>query len=179
MIVVISMKMFLLILFVSTLLVVFPQSARADFEDGQAVPATVIAPLMAWVEAQVGVKVPALPQVITSKTRLADIVSRMGRSAARAKALYVSGFVVLDHRYFDTEDETEMSLLVHELVHYAQSFKRQSVWSCAQAKEVEAYTIQNKWLEDQGHSPFVRASWIDRMAACPTSTSSVAVARAD
>jgi hypothetical protein len=89
----------------------------------------------------------------------------MGRTAGRAKAVYVGGRVVLDHRAFDSEDSTQMSLLVHELVHYAQSFKRGG-WSCPQQKEVEAYTLQNLWLEQQGHAPYVRASWIERVSSC-------------
>lgn len=173
------MKTFLYILFVLALMVGFPQTARADYEDGAVVPAAVIAPLMAWVEAQTGVRVPALPRVVASQSQLSEIVSHMGRLSGRAKALYVGGQVVLDHRYFDAEDSTQVSLLVHELVHYAQSFKRGTVWSCPQAKEVEAYTLQNKWLEDRGHSPFVRASWISRMAACPATASSMAVASAE
>lgn len=175
----ISMKTIILAILVSIIFLSFPQTARADYEDGDIVPATVIAPLMAWVEMQTGTRVPVLPQVVASRTKLMNVVSRMGRLAGRAKALYVGGTVILDHRYFDPEDTTQLSLLVHELVHYAQSNKRQSAWSCAQAKEVEAYTLQNKWLEEQDHSPFVSASWINRMAACPTSTNSVSLAMAD
>ncbi len=170
------MKTFLYIIFALALLAGFPQTAHADYEDGEVIPAAVIAPLMAWVEAQTGVRVPALPRVVASQSQLSEIVSHMGRLSGRAKALYVGGQVVLDHRYFDHEDSTQMSLLVHELVHYAQSYKRSTVWSCPQSKEVEAYTLQNKWLEERGHSPFVRASWIGRMAACPATTSAVAVA---
>ena len=175
----ISMKAISIIILVSALIVGFPHTARADYEDGDIVSPAVIAPLMAWVEAQVGVKVPALPQVVASHSRLSQVVGRMGRIAGRAKALYIGGTVILDHRYFDVEDSTQISLLVHELVHYAQAYKRNVVWTCPQAKEVEAYTIQNKWLEDQGHSPFVNASWISRAAACPTTTSTVAMASAD
>jgi len=173
------MKALLILILVSALIVGFPQLAHADYEDGDTVPASVIAPLMAWVEAQTGVKVPALPNVVASHTRLSEIVSHMGRISGRARALYVGGMVVLDDRYFDSEDEAQISLLVHELVHYAQSYNRTTVWSCARAKEVEAYTLQNKWLEERGHSPFVQASWINRAAACPTTTSTVAMASAN
>lgn len=176
---VISMKMIALLAFIMALTLGFPQLAKADFEDGDIVPATVIAPLMTWVEAQTGVKVPALPRVVASHSRLGEVVRGMGRISGRARALYVGGQVILDDRSFDIEDDTQISLLVHELVHYAQSFKRNAAWGCAQAKEVEAYTLQNQWLEERDHSPFVRASWINRMAACPTTTSSVAVASAD
>lgn len=173
------MKVILILTLVSLLALGFPGQAHADFEDGDVIPATVIAPLMAWVEAQVGVKVTTLPRVVASHSRLSQVVKSMGRISGRARALYVGGMVILDDRSFDLEDDTQISLLVHELVHYAQAHKRQAVWACAQAKEVEAYTLQNQWLEERGHSPFVRASWINRMAACPTSPSAVAVASAD
>lgn len=173
------MKLIQYIIFLALILFAFPQTARAEFEDGDLVPDSIVAPLMAWVEMQTGVRVPVLPQVIASQTTLNSVVSGMGRISGRARALYVRGTVILDHRYFDPEDTTQLSLLVHELVHYAQSYQSRSVWACPQAKEVEAYSLQNKWLEELGHSPFVRASWINRMGSCPTSDSAVAMASAD
>lgn len=173
------MKAFILSLLVSAFLAFSAQPAHAEYEDGDIVPASVIEPLMNWVEMNTGVHVPNLPHVVASRDRLTEIVSRMGRLPGRARAVYVAGVVVLDHRYFDADDSTQMSLLVHELVHYAQSYQRQVAWSCPQSKEVEAYSLQNKWLEEQGHSPFVRASWIDRMSSCPTTPHDIAVASAE
>lgn len=173
------MKTVLSILLVSLLLCAFPHQAKADFEDGDVVPASVVAPLMAWVEAHIGVKTPQLPIVVASHSRLTSIVKGIGRISGRARALYVNGAVVLDHRSFDVEDDVQLSLLLHELVHYAQSFKRSGAWACPQAKEVEAYTLQNQWLEEHDHGPFVRASWINRMASCPAAPSAVAMASAD
>lgn len=173
------MKAFIIIALVSSILFAFPKKAYADFEDGATLPSTVVAPLMAWVEAQTGVRVPVLPQVVVSYDRLSDIVGRMGRIAGRARALYFGGTIILDSRYFELDDETQVSLLVHEMVHYAQSFKRNVSWTCAQSKEVEAYTIQNRWLEERDHAPFVRASWIARASTCPTTTSTMAMAAAD
>lgn len=170
------MKKFFCLFLLSVFFAAMPQTAYADFEDGDRIPDAVVAPLMAWVEAQTGVRVPALPRVVASRSQLTQIVSRMGAIAGRARALYVGGVVLLDHRLFDAEDSTQLSLLVHELVHYAQSFKR-GPWGCPQAKEVEAYTLQNKWLEEQGHSPFVTASWINRMASCPSAPTTVALAQ--
>lgn len=173
------MKMITFLALLSLLGLAFPQQAKADFNDGDIVPASTIEPLMRWVEVQTGVKVPALPRVVASHSRLSEIVSHMGRISGRARALYIGGMVVVDDRTFDPEDDTQISLLVHELVHYAQSFEHQAKWACAQSKEVEAYTLQNQWLEARGHSPFVRASWIERMAACPVTPSTMAVASAD
>lgn len=166
------MKTVYFILFVLALLVAAPQTARAEYEDGARVPDAVVAPLMAWVERQVGVRVPALPRVIASHSKLMQAVRYMGPVSGRARALYSGGVVLLDHYAFEPEESTQLSLLVHELVHYAQSFKRSTTWECARSKEFEAYTLQNKWLGEQGHSPYVSATWIRRMAACPTDTSS-------
>ena len=174
------MKKTLIALLILALCLGFAQNAMAeDYEDGDRLSASVIEPLMAWVELHTGIRVPYLPQVIASQSILSDIVGRKGRIMGRARALYVSGMVVLDHRYFDAEDTTQQSLLVHELVHYAQSYRNQSAWGCPQEKEVEAYTLQNKWLEEQGSSPYVRASWIARMSACPAGRGETAVALAE
>lgn len=134
------------------------------------VPATVIAPLMAWVQKETGVRVPALPRVEANRTKLLRIAAHLTSERGHARALYTGGAIVLDHYMFDAEDSTQLSFLVHELVHYAQSFRTTPVGSCSKAKEFEAYTLQNKWLQEQGHAPIVTASWIDRMAACPAPT---------
>lgn len=170
------MKTALLIILFALLLVAFPQPAHAYYDDGTRVPQEVIAPLMAWVEAQTGIKVPMLPNVMASRSTLMRVISKMGRTSGRARALYVGGMVVLDHRSFDETDSAQISLLVHELVHYAQSFNHTRTWGCAQEKETQAYTLQNKWLQETGHAPFVTASWISRMASCPTETTTMAMA---
>lgn len=170
------MKKTVLLLIFMALMGGFSSPARADFEDGQRVPAQIIAPLMAWVEAQTGVRVAALPQVIASHSKLMAIVKRMGPIQGRARAMFVGGGVIVDSNHFDAQDVTQMSLLVHELVHYAQAQRRGADWGCAQEKEVEAYTLQNKWLAEQGSSPYVSASWIARVSACPV-TSTVALAQ--
>ncbi len=154
----------------------FSRPAFADYEDGDQISQEIIAPLMAWVEAQTGVRVPALPNVVASRSKLTYVVSKMGRVSGRVRALYVGGIVILDHRYFDAQDSTQLSLLVHELVHYAQSFRRTG-WSCAQEKERQAYTLQNRWLQERGHGSFVSVSWIKHMAACPVDTTRVASAQ--
>lgn len=161
------MKILSFAILLSILLTGFATPARADYQDGQRVPEAVIAPLMSWVERHVGVRVPALPQVVASGRQLRAIVSRMGPVSGRARALYVGGVVLVDDRQFDAEDSTQVSILVHELVHYAQSFAPRS-WACGREKEEQAYGLQNQWLMEQGHEPFVTASWIKRMSACPT-----------
>ena len=170
------MKKIILLILLTGVMALFSRPAFAEYEDGDRIPQEIIAPLMAWVEAQTGVRVSMLPHVVASRSKLMYVVSKMGRISGRAKALYIGGTVILDHRYFDSEDSTQLSLLVHELVHYAQSFRRTS-WRCAQEKEMEAYTLQNRWLQEQGHASFVSVSWIKRMAMCPVDLARIASAR--
>ena len=107
-----------------------------------------------------------------------DVVGGMGRTAGRAKAVYVGGMVILDHRRFDAQDNGQLSFLVHELVHYAQSYDRTTNWACPQAKEEQAYNLQNRWLEQKGNHPYVRASWVKRMSSCANSNGGIALAMA-
>jgi len=174
---VISMKKLSLSLLVLALLLGFAAPARAEVEDGTVIPAKVVAPLMAWVEAQTGTKVPALPQVIASRELFQQILGRMGgKFAGRPRSVYVAGRVILDSEYWEEDDSTEQSLLVHELVHYAQSFMTTG-WSCPDAREGMAYTLQNKWLEEHDDSPFVNVAWVRRMSSCGDSSTAVAWAR--
>jgi hypothetical protein len=76
----------------------------------------------------------------------------------------VAGQVVMDSNSWDPEDETELSLLVHELVHYAQSYMHVA-WACGDSREAQAYTLQNKWLAEHDHAAFVSVSWVRRMSS--------------
>jgi len=160
------LKQYRLIWFLA-LLLDFPLPAQAEVEDGTHIDPAIIQPLMEWVENQLGVKVPALPQVIASRSGFDRILGRMeARYAGRPQSAYIPGTVYMDNNVWDPEDSTQVSLLVHELVHHAQLYMKKT-WPCAKAKETQAYTLQNKWLEQHGHYPFVNASWIERVSSCP------------
>lgn len=146
----------------------FPLPAQAEVEDGTHIDPAIIEPLMKWVETQLGTKVPVLPQVIASRSRFDSILERMNRRfAGRPQALYIPGTVYIDSDAWDPEDPTQISLLVHELVHHAQYFMATSLWPCKNAKEKQAYALQNEWLEQRGDSPFVNIAWIERVSSCP------------
>ncbi len=114
-----------------------------------------------------GTKVPVMPQVIVSRSQFERILSRLGnRVVGRPQAVYTAGTVYLDSDRWDPEEPTQLSLLVHELVHHAQYFMRGN-WPCSNAKEGQAYTLQNRWLEMNDHAPFVNIAWINRVSSCP------------
>ena len=74
--------------------------------------------------------------------------------------------MIVDNVYWDNDDSTQISLLIHELVHHAQHSMSRSRWACADAREEQAYMLQNKWLEEHGHAPFVSVAWIQRVSGC-------------
>lgn len=143
----------------------------ADVEDGTHISSAIVQPLIAWVEKETGTHIPRAPIVIASRTRFSlELEHSHEPHAGRPQSGYVPGTVILDNTQWDPEDPTQMSLLVHELVHHAQLFMKNKRWACANEKETQAYTLQNKWLEEHGHSPFVRESWIRRVSACAGTT---------
>ncbi|MDD5587328.1 MAG: hypothetical protein PHY92_10325 [Alphaproteobacteria bacterium] len=162
------MKQYLRIFWFFALILDFPLPAQAEVEDGTHIDPAFIAPLMQWVENELGVQVPVMPRVIASRSHFDKVLARMGnRFAGRPQSVYIPGTVYMDSLSWDPEDSTQLSLLVHELVHHAQMFMRDKVWPCSQAKETLAYTLQNRWLEQNDHSPFVNVAWVERVSSCP------------
>ncbi len=144
-----------------------PKIAQADVSDGTMLNTQTVMPLMRWVEAETGVKVPVLPTVIASHSRLWHMISmRRGVIAGQPQSVFAGSTIILNDRTWDPDDDVQVSLLVHELVHYAQSFMPKSRWGCSDQKEVMAYTLQNRWLEEHGHHAFATHAWIARVSQC-------------
>lgn len=161
----------------SVLIMGFPSTVRADVEDGTIIDSSIVVPLMAWVQREMGVTVPFPPQVIASRSRFSIILRRMsGAYAGRPQSAYIPGTVVMDNTVWDPKEATQISLLVHELVHHVQMFIPSSYWPCSAAKESQAYDLQNKWLQQRGHYPFVHAAWINRVSACEDRSATVYLA---
>ena len=143
-----------------------PAAARVD--DGTIIDPVFIKPLMEWVQQRTGQTVPVLPRVVASRTEFRKILANMGGDfAGRPQALYVPGTIYIDHLRWDPDDHVQLSLVVHELVHHAQLFMVGKQWPCADAREAQAYNLQNQWLSENNHYPFVQAAWIERISACP------------
>ena len=162
----------------SFILALAPITARADVDDGTMIDAGVVMPLLAWVESQTGVHVTVMPTVIASHERLTQMLrSRAQPVAGRAQALYHGGMILLNNDTWDSDSTIQKSILVHELVHYAQSFMTHTSWACGNEKEEQAYILQNKWLEEHNERPFVNASWIDRVSRCSDSRQGINLAQ--
>ena len=167
----VSLSKYFKILLFLTLLSSFSVPAQAEVEDGVHVSEAVVGPLMAWVEAKTGYKVTVLPDVIASRSQFKAVLrKRVGAFAGQPQSLYIPGTVLLNNLTWDEEDPTALSLLVHELVHHNQLFMPGQHWACADAKETQAYNLQNEWLAEHGHQPFVQAAFIEQVSNCPNST---------
>ena len=143
--------------------------ADTSTADGTVIPSTTVQPLATWVEQQTGVKMAALPITEASGMRLKTALGLEGVQQARAVAAYIPGQIIINNIIWDPQSLVSQSYLVHELVHHAQLFSLKT-YPCSEAKEREAYTLQNKWLLEHGESPLVSEGWIANMSECKVSS---------
>jgi len=143
--------------------------ADGSVADGTMIPPTTVQPLASWVEQQTGVRMAALPLTEASGMRLKTSLGLEGVQQARAVAAYIPGQIIINNVIWDPESVVARSYLVHELVHHAQLFSGKT-YLCPEAKEREAYTLQNKWLVEHGEDPIVSAGWIANMSECKVSS---------
>lgn len=163
-----SVKLYFRSLILLLLIAIIYQPAAARVEDGTVVDPAVIRPLMKWVEQRTGQTVPVLPRVVASRIEFQKILASMGSEfEGRPQALYIPGTIYVDHLRWDPEDYVQLSLVIHEMVHHAQLFMTDRKWPCPDARETQAYQLQNQWLSENNHYPFVQAAWIERVSACP------------
>ena len=142
-----------------------PFSARAEVT----LPASFTAPLMHWVAAKMQVSMSQLPKVYISRQMMIERIGHPQRQSAMARALYVPNMVVIDDEFWNAGDARTISFLVHELVHHAQYLSGKT-YACNNAKEWEAYRLQNLWLAEYGLPAAVDEGWIAHMADCTTPT---------
>lgn len=154
-----------LLLGVCFLLAMSAGAAQAEVPDGTKIDTGLVGRLLGWVNQETGYQAPSQPVVLASEEKFKMVMKMRGVHYADARAMYIPGMVILDNGSWEEDDPVQVSLLVHELVHHAQLYSKRQ-YPCAAAKEYEAYTIQNKWLEQHGEAPFASQSWIDRMAHC-------------
>jgi hypothetical protein len=142
-----------------------PNNASATVADGTILTTDIMAPLVAWVSDHTGVKISAAPIATASGRILKTALGLEGERQARAMAAYLPGQIIINNIIWDPESLRAESYIVHELVHHAQLLSGRT-YPCHEAKEREAYTLQNQWLVEHGEDPIVTESWIEKMSAC-------------
>lgn len=158
-------KTFPLILMTLLVTLILPAVLNAAVPDGTRIQNEVLKPLATWVAAATGVKISALPIVMASGTLLKTSLGLQGAQQARSMAAYLPGQIIINNIIWDPESERSKSYIVHEMVHHAQTLSGKS-YPCHNAKEREAYELQNRYLVEHGEEPIFSESWINRMSGC-------------
>ncbi len=147
------------------ILISLPMSGRAAVPDGTRISGAEVASLIVWVEKAMSVNIPVAPIITASGRVLKTSMGLEGVQAARSMAAYLPGQIIINNIIWDPESLSAQSYLVHELVHHAQLLSGRT-YACHNAKEREAYTLQNQWMTDHGEEPIVSEGWINRLSSC-------------
>jgi hypothetical protein len=111
-----------------------------------------------WVAAELGTAPPArLPRLEFADAGRMRALRYGDRASAQAAPLEVlalyddkAGTILLREGWTGTTP-TEMSVLVHEMVHHFQN-REARAFECERAREAEAYALQDRWLRLYGES---------------------------
>jgi hypothetical protein len=158
------MKFFLIL--IATILALFLCSQlQAAVPDGTMISAAILSPIARWVENASHMRIHSLPIVTASGFRLKTSLGLEGVQQARSIAAYIPGQIIINNIVWDPESLRAQSYLVHEMVHHAQTLSGRT-YPCHNAKEREAYILQNQWLAEHGESPLYNQYWINEFSAC-------------
>lgn len=140
-------------------------NVQAAVPDGTRISPATLAPIARWVENTSGMRIHALPIVTASGFKLKTSLGLEGVQQARSVAAYIPGQIIINNIMWDPESLRSQSYLVHEMVHHAQTLAGRK-YPCNDAKEREAYMLQNRWLAERGEDPIYSQEWINEMAVC-------------
>jgi hypothetical protein len=143
----------------------FSSVLHAAVPDGTRLTAEEIRPIVSWVEHATGVRIRNLPTVTASHEMLKNSLGLEGVQRARSIAAYLPGRIIINSAVWDPGSLRAQSYIVHEMVHHAQTLSGRT-FACHDAKEKEAYILQNRWLEEQGESPIYTDAFIARISDC-------------
>ena len=110
-------------------------------------------------------KIHALPMVVASGFKLKTSLGLQGVQQARSVAAYLPGQIIINNIIWDPDSVRAHSYLVHEMVHHAQTLNAKR-YACNDAKERDAYMLQNRWLVERGEDPIYDQDWIDEVSVC-------------
>lgn len=145
----------------------FAQTIYPAVADGTVLSDETLLPIKTWIEKNTRYRISALPIVIASGNRLKMDLGLSGEQQRRSIAAYLPGQIIINNVVWDASSKTSISYLVHEMVHHAQTLNN-AKFPCQQERNREAYSLQNKWLEENGESPLYSPEWIDKISNCPT-----------
>lgn len=107
--------------------------------------------------------------IVTSSNRYRQALLVTSGRVHEARFIQLPGAMIFDTDEVDTENPVIQSQIIHALVHHHQ-FLNKHPFDCPEQREHEAYTLQNRWLEEQGERPYLSANTLARWEHCPVAT---------
>ncbi|MDR3450128.1 MAG: hypothetical protein P4M15_10355 [Alphaproteobacteria bacterium] len=130
-------------------------------------PISQIRPLVEWVETRMNLMLLPRPAIYISDTAIQRLASFDADSDGTRKiGAYHSGMIYISSDYWQPGNIADDSVIIHELVHYAQDIGYDT-YACANAREYEAYNLQNAYLAQHGERPIIDADDLAALAHCP------------
>jgi len=139
--------------------------ADAAVPDGTIISPETVAPLARWVEKETHVPIHALPITIASGSKLKTALGLEGTQQARSVAAYIPGQIIINNIVWDEQSARAQSYMVHELKHHTDTLTGRK-YACHNAKERDAYMLQNKWLAEHGEDPIYSQERIEQLSKC-------------
>jgi len=125
--------------------------------------------LLSWIETHSPYRAGTLPLPRVSFCDPGETIPYEGHEALVYPQLRAAYDLKADRIYlvrpWSVYDAHDLSVLLHELVHYLQ-FQAHS-WPCPQAAEWEAYQLQAAWLAEKGINAGFDWTQIGLMSRCP------------
>jgi hypothetical protein len=143
-----------------------PTMAYAD----QTLPIGQIRPLIEWVEARTNTMLLPRPDIYISSEALRRLAhagdAAHNRAGSERIAAYRDGVIFIDEKFWQPGDIADQSVLIHELVHYAQD-RGDRTYACTNQREQEAYRMQNSFLIEHGEQPYIDRAALEHLGQCP------------
>lgn len=136
-------------------------------ESQRQIDAALVKSLSDWVAAAMQLKPAQRPLVVIANTEKYLQALRVGGSRNReTRFIQLPGTMIFDTDAVDTDNPIIKSQIVHGLVHYYQLLNKRDA-PCVELREFEAFTLQNRWLEEQGERGFISPVTLARWEQCP------------
>ncbi len=131
------------------------------------VDAELVKSLSDWVATAMQLKPAQRPLVVIANNAKYLQALRVGGSHYReTRFIQLPGMMIFDTDAVDIDNPIIKSQVVHALVHYYQLLNKRAA-PCAEQREFEAFTLQNRWLEEQGERGFISPVTLARWESCP------------
>jgi len=140
----------------------------AHARGAELVSITEIRPLIEWVETRTNLMLLPRPKIFVSSealSKLTDAVDSAESQNHQRIAAYRDGVILINEDYWHPGNIADESVVVHELVHYAQDVGGLH-YACSNLREEEAYRMQNMFLLEHGERAFLDEADMDRLAVC-------------